>query len=281
MAKPATRKKGAVERTVRAPCADCMQETWHEIRHTLEVDEAHYHDQFDMLQCGACRRVSLRQTTNIKDEIAYAEHPFHFGMAHAQKALLAGMLKYLSERGELKQEADLPPRYKQALDDLAFHPGRYEVVTQFYPPSVSRRYPDWAFEIGAQLSGEEGLAEVFYEIYVAANNCLPHLALMGIRSIIERMMISKIGDNGSFTKNLKKFKEDGYISLLEFDHLNDILEVGHAVIHRGLEISDWELNTALSILENMLATIYIHPERASELATRVPPRPTGRKPRLD
>jgi hypothetical protein len=254
-----------------------MQETGHEIRHSVQVDEPYFRDRFDMLQCQACHRVSLRQLTNIKDEIAYAERPYHFGMARAEKALLAGMLKFLSERGELKLEA-LPAFWKKVWDDVAVSPDRHKVVTQFYPSGVSRRYPDWAIEIGAELSQHEGLAEIFYEVYVAANNELTHLALMGVRSILEKVMISKVGDSGRFITNLEKFREAGLISLLEFDHLQEILEASHAVIHRGFGVTEWDLNTALGIMENILSSLYIYPERVNELSMSVPPRPRGRKP---
>jgi hypothetical protein len=107
---------------------------------------------------------------------------------------------------------------------------------------------------------------------------LTHLALMGVRSILEKVMISKVGDSGRFITNLEKFREAGLISLLEFDHLQEILEASHAVIHRGFGVTEWDLNTALGIMENILSSLYIYPERVNELSMSVPPRPRGRKP---
>jgi len=46
-------------------------------------------------------------------------------------------------------------------------------------------------------------------------------------------MVEKVGDHGSFMKNIDKLQEAGYVSLRGRDNLSSILEAGHASIHRN------------------------------------------------
>jgi Domain of unknown function (DUF4145) len=95
---------------------------------------------------------------------------------------------------------------------------------------------------------------------------------MGIRALFEQMMISKVGDKGSFGNNVNAFLDGGWISPIQRDAMNDILEVGHAAIHRSFKPNERELSTALDIIESIFAAIYLHGEAAAEIADRIPPR---------
>ena len=57
------------------------------------------------------------------------------------------------------------------------------------------------------------LGDLFLEIYQAVCGGQLRLAVMGVRALIEQVMIHKVGDNGSFVKNLDAFQKAGYISL--------------------------------------------------------------------
>jgi hypothetical protein len=185
----------------------------------------------------------LKETTKIKDTAAYWE-PF-----------LAGVEVYDID-GEEK-----------------------DMIIQFFPPPISRNTPEWLHRGTAILyEGMMGFEDILREVYLATRNGLPHLALMGIRAILEKVMIDNVGDRGSFQKNIDAFKENGYISLIEFDYLKATLEAGHAVIHRGFTPKTDHLNSALDIMEGILATLYVHAEGAQELSERVPRRQPKRRP---
>ena len=72
-------------------------------------------------------------------------------------------------------------------------------------------------------------------------------------------MIDKVGDNKSFNKNLQKFKEAGHISGDQEMTLSAVLEAGHASIHRAYSPNFHEVSTAVSILGNVIDSIYILP----------------------
>ena len=77
-----------------------------------------------------------------------------------------------------------------------------------------RKLPKWAFLF--RFSYEEGttVGELLTEVHKAIQGNMPRLAAMGIRSLIEHVMISKVGDQGSFNLHLNAFEKGGYISLI-------------------------------------------------------------------
>jgi Domain of unknown function (DUF4145) len=111
------------------------------------------------------------------------------------------------------------------------------------------------------------------EIYQTVFDGHFRLAIMGVRALIEQVMIHKVGDKGSFLKNLDAFQTAGYVSLVQRDALNDILDAGHATIHRAYEPKAKDIEIALDITEGILAAIYVHGDAAKKVSSRVPPRP--------
>jgi Domain of unknown function (DUF4145) len=149
-------------------------------------------------------------------------------------------------------------------------------VIRYYPSPASRKVPDWVFEMSFGWVGGQSaisLSELLEEIYQAVRGGQFRLAIMGVRALIEQVMIQKIGDNGSFVKNLDAFQQAGYISLVQRDALNDILDAGHATIHRAYEPKAKDIDIALDISEGIMAAIYVHGDAAKKLSARVPARP--------
>ena len=56
---------------------------------------------------------------------------------------------------------------------------------------------------------------------------------MGVRAVIETLMTNKIGDQGSFSKNLSEFSKRGFISEPQRLAMEQAIDVGSAAIHRG------------------------------------------------
>jgi hypothetical protein len=121
-------------------------------------------------------------------------------------------------------------------------------------------------------SGGQNIAELLREIYSAVSTHSYRLATIGIRALLEHVMVHKVSDQGSFAKNLDTMHESGVLSLSQRDSLSAILEAGHATMHRFFEPKQDEVETMLDIIETVLASLYIHPDRANRIADRVPPR---------
>ena len=154
---------------------------------------------------------------------------------------------------------------------------RYDDWTKihYYPSPASRKVPDWVYDLSAGVGGRSAapLGDLFLEIYQAVRGGQLRLAVMGVRALVEQVMIHKVGDNGSFAKNLDAFQQAGYVSLVQRDALNDILDAGHATIHRAYEPKAKDIQIALDITEGIMAAIFVHADAAKKVSERVPARP--------
>jgi len=110
------------------------------------------------------------------------------------------------------------------------------------------------------------------EIYSALHNCAPFLAAMGVRALIETVMIAKVGDLGNFSKNLNALQDNGHISKLDILHLQDVLEVGNAAIHRAHRPSVHDVLNALDIAETLVKRLHLDKNIAADLKKSTPPR---------
>lgn len=151
--------------------------------------------------------------------------------------------------------------------------GKIRPIFYYYPPAISRPEPKWLSELDTILDDEkEFIHDLMKEIYSGLHNNSRRLATMGIRALIEHIMIKKAGDQGSFSKNLESFAAQGFISLSQEDILNTVLEAGHATIHRSYSPTTEDLHTCMDITESIVESVYIHPEKANKLKEKIPKR---------
>lgn len=154
--------------------------------------------------------------------------------------------------------------FSEETDDM----GRPLVTEAYYPPALFRPHPKWF----NWLDSHWEVTRLLREIYAALQNGAPALASMGLRAVIEAIMIDKVGDGGSFTANLKKFRSDGFISDIQHSALSAALELGHASIHRGHTPSEFQIETALDITENLVHGLYVIEHRAKASVQSLPTR---------
>ena len=152
----------------------------------------------------------------------------------------------------------------------------------YYPPRVARRSPEWLSDYaGWNLTGGEDIPatiiDILKEIYEAVHNNSKHLVAMGVRAVIEAIMVDKVVDQGTFGKNLDALKKADYLSVRQEMVLSTILEAGHAAIHRGWQPTDDQISTLLDITESLIESIYVHELRAERLEKVIPKRPKPKK----
>ncbi len=142
----------------------------------------------------------------------------------------------------------------------------------YFPPAIFRREPHWFADLWLVLSSveDEFVVQLLKEIYIALQNNLPSLAAMGVRSLLETIMISKTQDQGSFKSNIEAFEKLGYVSRVQRKRLETILEAGHAAIHRGFTPTTQDVVTLLDIAEHIIETVYLHVEKVEKLKSRIP-----------
>jgi len=143
-----------------------------------------------------------------------------------------------------------------------------------FPPKSIHQPPSWyigfAFSTVFDDSGDKKhVSHLLREVHSALERNCPRIGIMGIRAIFEHIMISKVGDHGTFKNNLNKFQSDGYISKIQCESVEHILEAGHAAIHRSHEPSQGELIAALEIVEGLIESIYINPDKSKWVSRNV------------
>jgi hypothetical protein len=140
-----------------------------------------------------------------------------------------------------------------------------EVFVTQYPPKTLRRKPDWGFNSFTFSIADATKSELLNEVYSALGAGCPRLAVMGVRALLEHIMIEKVGDQHGFAKNLSAFTEQGFISKLQGETLSRVLEAGHASIHRAYKPELEDVLFCLDVTELLIASIYIHPTRSARM----------------
>jgi hypothetical protein len=151
-----------------------------------------------------------------------------------------------------------------------------EEYLQYYPSPLSRRRPAWSLvDLWAgEPTGE--LAPLADEIYKAVAGQQYRLALMGVRALLEQAMILKVGDHARFDRNLDAFFEKGFISKVQREATEKILDAGHASTHRMYTPTEGDLDTVLTIAEGIFESIFVHGDAARSFSDRVPKRRTAK-----
>lgn len=135
-----------------------------------------------------------------------------------------------------------------------------ESDTTYYPPRTFRKEPKWLLTMLINFDIVDNLfkSEFIREIYVALKNNMPRLAVIGIRALLEQIMIEKVGDKGSFYENVKAFEKQGFISKVQREAIEPVLEAGHASVHRGFKASIGQVARLMDVTENIIESIYIN-----------------------
>ena len=162
-------------------------------------------------------------------------------------------------------------RHKAWFSEDADEQGRINERTAMYPPASYRSEPRWLTElVFAFPIGNNFVIDFVREIYVALRNKSLRLAVMGMRALLEQIMIDKVGDLGTFGGNLKAFEEGGFVSRSQRLALEPVLEAGHATMHRLFKPTEMDVVHLMDIIESIIESIYVNARRASEISKRVP-----------
>ena len=92
-------------------------------------------------------------------------------------------------------------------------------------------------------------------------------------------MIDKVGDKGSFTKNIGEFQTQGFISNTQKSFLETVIEAGHATMHRTYKPSMKDIVALVNIAESVIESAYVNEHRAAELKKRIPAKNSGVDPK--
>ena len=141
-----------------------------------------------------------------------------------------------------------------------------DVEVRNFPPDVSRPLPRWRSKLPHALRSMLG------EIYTALHADSRRLSLMGARTVLDMVMLDKIGDIGTFSDKLKALERDGFIGQRQRKYLAAALDAGSAAAHRGHNPEATQVNQVMDIIENLLEGVYVLSRAAAELKKTTPAR---------
>lgn len=151
--------------------------------------------------------------------------------------------------------------------------GEPVVHYKFVPARFSRQKPGWVSDWLHFDKKIEDLVALHNEIYRALAEGSRRLAAMGIRALVEQIMIDKVGDKGRFEENIKAFFEAGFVAPVQQSTFREtLIEAGHAAMHRGFNPSVSTIETLLDIVEPLVDDLYFKQRRAREAAKSIPKR---------
>lgn len=120
----------------------------------------------------------------------------------------------------------------------------------YFPPRVSRRKPVWIDRLDAPGS----YLELLDEIYTALHADSRRLAMMGVRALIDLVVVSEVEDLGNFKRGLDALVAKNLISERDRDVVDAAVNAGHASAHRGHKASSDDVNIVIDIVERLLQT---------------------------
>ena len=159
-------------------------------------------------------------------------------------------------------------------------------IYTYFPAKTFKSKPDWykhldrrsIFELAADEIGVyTHINQLLNEVYTCMSNSCPRAASMSIRALIESVMINKVGDLGSFEKNLNGLHDSGYISKSDIAIIEAVIDAGNATIHRVHKPDDESIKKMLLIVENLIESIYFYEGSAKEIKARTPQRQKTKK----
>lgn len=127
-------------------------------------------------------------------------------------------------------------------------------------------FPQWYAELPANI--HEMLLEVRYSL----KKQLSALPSMGLRSVIDMICNEWVGDVGGFAEKLHKLEEKKFITPKKRQIIENIIEVGHASVHRGHFPKLEDLQVVMDIVDHLLEELYILDKTSESLRESVPKR---------
>lgn len=121
------------------------------------------------------------------------------------------------------------------------------------------------------------LSSLLREIYTALDADRRWLALMGTRTVVDMVLLEKVGDVGTFQQKLEQLEGKGFVSRRSREFLAAVLDIGSAAAHRGFVPKAEQLAHVMDIVENVLQAVFLLEGAAAELRKKTPPRQGAKK----
>lgn len=158
-------------------------------------------------------------------------------------------------------------RINAPLIDLVNANNKRHVASFFGKPEAQQ--PEWYDQLDSSKKA------LIFELDVALKSELAALPTMGLRTLIEVIILEHITEKGSFKKNLMAFVEAGFITKQNASIIENVVDAGHAAIHRAYFPNSSDLHTCVEIVKHLMHGIYILKPKVDRMSANTPKREQG------
>ena len=95
-----------------------------------------------------------------------------------------------------------------------------------------------------------------------------HLAGGGLRAVVEALCKDKNVSGRNLEKKIDRLVEQGLLAVPQAELLHEERYLGNAALHEIVAPSVLDVNDGFDIIDNLLATIYIMPDKAQRLRAK-------------
>lgn len=217
----------------------------------------------DIIQiyCNDCCK-KINHTVLASAEVKGAEGEVYWTDTYQTLICGCGNVTF-RKQGWFSEHQDFSPNYEPVYNYT------------YYPPLLFRKQPIWIFQL------DENLVGVLNEVYSALQHDLRYIAAVGIRTILDMLLVTQVGDSGNNKAKYRALLEGEHATEDQLEMIKAVIETGDAAAHRGYKPNRKDLNSAMDIAETIIERIYISGkreelllEKALELKSKVPPRYT-------
>jgi len=163
-----------------------------------------------------------------------------------------------------------------SFDPLEMNPNeREETNFKVYPDApveVTRRKPTIALDDLRGHAGTQLIPDAVWKMYKETSGALSHgirtLAAGGLRATVEAICLDLGISNGDLQQKINKLATRDFLTATQAKFLHEERYLGNAALHELETPSAQAIKDGLGIVEGLINTIYILPDKASRLRTQ-------------
>jgi hypothetical protein len=116
---------------------------------------------------------------------------------------------------------------------------------------------------------------LIWEINTAISIELEALPTIGLRTLLETIIVEKVGDEGGFRAKVERFQKGGYVTSKSAEALSHVLDAGNASAHRAYFPNKEDLVICVEVVKHLMHGIYILHPQVERVAENTPKRDGG------
>ncbi len=152
------------------------------------------------------------------------------------------------------------------LDDL-----KSQKASVFFPQETNGGVPEWYDQL------DDNKKALIREVDLALQSKLSVLPTIGLRTLLDMVMVEKLGDIGGFDAKLKKFELDGYVTRKQAESISFVLDAGNASAHRAYAPNEEDLVVCVAVVKHLMEGVFILQPKMENVKRNTPPRPPRKK----